>query len=446
MMTIASSFRKEQAFYEEVMSAWHSLGFYRPLREDKTLSIAYQLCSHFYSSSKDIWVVSDLYWQLFENLVSYSELDSRTVEGDCWQNYLLDRTLELETTFSQKAALHKPTGLALRSSLAMELTALQHLYNLSATWWQQEAQKIVGRPLPLWSDLEALELHQDNWLMSGYRKIKAHLANTEDWSMELPKLLDYYGQYGSGLYARYLAFRWESEFVGIDEPDPIALENLIGYEKQRQQIIDNTEKLVKGYRANNILLYGDRGTGKSSTVKALIHRFGQQGLRLLEVPKSRLGEFPAIISASKRKKGALIVFVDDLSFEDGETGYQEMKALLEGAVAVRPDNMVIYATSNRRHLIKEKVSDRTVEVQEDELRPGDSYQEKMSLADRFGITVTFMAPTQKEYLQIVESLAKERKLSMAREELHRLALIWERKQNGRSGRTARQFIDSLSTE
>ncbi|QGG47534.1 ATP-binding protein [Heliorestis convoluta] len=443
-MTTASLFRKEQELYEEIMSAWHSLGFYRPLRDDETLQLAYQLCTHFYRSSKESLQVSDLYWQLFERLVGYSELSKGVLIGDSWQNYLLDRLLEIETPFSLKASLDEPTGLALRSALAMEYHSLQKLFNLSATWWQQEAEKILGRPLPLWSDLEALPSSQEDWLRTGYLQMKDHLAKAEDWSMELPALGAYYKQYGSGLFSRYLAFRWEGTLIGIEEPDPIRLENLVGYKKQRQWIVENTERLLQGYRANNILLYGDRGTGKSSTVKALLHRFGQAGLRLIEVPKSRLGDFPAIIEATRKSKVPVILFVDDLSFEDGESGYQEMKALLEGAVAVRPDHMVIYATSNRRHLIKEKAKDSLATMQEEELRPGDSYQEKMSLADRFGITVTFLAPNQEEYLQIVDALAAERSLHISKEELHRRALLWERRQNGRSGRTARQFIDSIT--
>ncbi|MTV48095.1 DUF815 domain-containing protein [Heliobacillus mobilis] len=353
--------------------------------------------------------------------------------------------IEIETAVSLKAQFSDvPMGSSIRTGVAIELANLQVLYDLPAAWWQGQAQRITGRTFPAWNDIQPMTEETSNPLAKAQLGLKRLMAACTDWRDEADSLIGFHRQFGSGLFARYLAFRWEGCLRGVEQPDPIRLEDLVGYGRQRNEVVDNTKRLLSGLRANNVLLYGDRGTGKSSTVKALIHRFGLEGLRLIEVPKSRLADFPAMIDLLKDRPQKFILFIDDLSFEDGEESYKEMKALLEGGVAVRPDNVVIYATSNRRHLIKETFADRQVTLNEaDELHPGDTYQEKMSLADRFGITVTFLAPGQEAYLEIVETLAEQRGIEMERETLRRQALQWEQRHNGRSGRTARQFVDSL---
>ncbi|MBC9783954.1 ATP-binding protein [Heliobacterium chlorum] len=351
----------------------------------------------------------------------------------------------METAVSLKAQFSDaPMGSSIGAGLTIELANLQVLYDLPAAWWQGQAQRITGRTFPAWNDIQSMTEETRNPLAQSQLELKRLISACLDWRDKAESLIRFHRQFGSGLFARYLAFRWEGCLRGVEQPDPIRLEDLVGYGRQRNEVVDNTVRLLSGLRANNVLLYGDRGTGKSSTVKALIHRFGLEGLRLIEVPKNRLADFPAMIDLLKDRPQKFILFIDDLSFEDGEESYKEMKALLEGGVAVRPDNVVIYATSNRRHLIKETFADRQVTLNEaDELHPGDTYQEKMSLADRFGITVTFLAPGQEAYLEIVETLAEQRGIEMERETLRRQALLWEQRHNGRSGRTARQFVDSL---
>jgi len=277
------------------------------------------------------------------------------------------------------------------------------------------------------------------------------LAASEDWQSLLPDLAEFYRKNGAGIFGSYRALRWVRSkgtgwFQGISEPDPVTFDNLFGYRSERKIIINNTEKLLQGLPANNILLYGDRGTGKSSSVKALLHRFGSMGLRLIEVSKQELADFPKIIHLLKQRVQKFIIFIDDLSFEENDSEYKYLKALLEGGLEARPQNVLIYATSNRRHLIKERFSDREAAASSDEKRLQDTLQEKLSLADRFGITVTFTSPAQAEYLAIVDGLAKQAGINMPREELHREALQWELRYNGRSGRTARQFVDWLAGE
>ncbi len=257
-------------------------------------------------------------------------------------------------------------------------------------------------------------------------------------------LADFYHKRGAGLFGSYSSFVWNSairHFKPVTDPDQITFEDLVGYETQKNALIQNTLQFLNDLPANNILLYGDRGAGKSSSIKALNHKFSGEKLRLIEVSKEDLKDFP-LIAAKLRTRGLkFIIYVDDLSFDTGEVQYKHLKAVLEGGLEVRPANALIYATSNRRHLIKETFADR-----EDELHGNDAVQEKLSLSDRFGITLTYTAPNQEEYLTIVQQLSAQRGIKLPWREIQSRAIQWERQQNLRSGRTAKQFIDQLEGE
>lgn len=257
-------------------------------------------------------------------------------------------------------------------------------------------------------------------------------------------LAAFYSKRGAGLFGNYSSFVWDSakqSFKPVTAPDQITFDDLVGYEFQKNVLIQNTLQFLKNLPANNILLYGDRGTGKSSSIKALNQRFAGDGLRLVEVTKEDLKDFP-LIAAKLRTRGLkFILYVDDLSFDAAEIQYKHLKAVLEGGLEVRPANVLIYATSNRRHLIKETFADR-----EDELHGNDVVQEKLSLSDRFGITLTYSAPDQEEYLAIVRELSARRGIKLPWREIEARAIHWERQQNMRSGRTAKQFVDQLEGE
>ena len=282
---------------------------------------------------------------------------------------------------------------------------------------------------------------------TDFEIIKAKLMNENDWISCTYDLIDFHKKNGTGRSTAYSAFVWE-RFDGdeeghlreVKEPDPIKLSDLVGYEMEQKQIINNTEHFLNGAPANNLLLYGSRGTGKSSTVKAILNEYYERGLRLIEVDKEQLSDFTRIIRLLKHKKQKFIIFVDDLVFAENEASYSALKTILEGRVENRPDNILIYATTNRRHLVQEKFSDG------DEIHSKDTKEEKLSLADRFGITISFFAPDQKKYLTIVDSLAKSRGMNVDEEYLHSEALKWEKWHNGRSPRSARQFIDWLQGE
>ncbi len=233
---------------------------------------------------------------------------------------------------------------------------------------------------------------------------------------------------------------------GVDPVDTVRFADLIGYEEQKRVVAENTLLLLQGLPANNLLLYGDRGTGKSSTVKALLNEYGHLGLRLVEVPPAALIDLPLILREVRGYKQKFILFVDDLSFAEHGENFTALKAVLEGGVEHKPPHVVIYATSNRRHLVREKFSDRAglhSGEHDDEIRSADTLQEKLSLADRFGLTLTFLAPDQNRYLELVESMVRRRGLVIGQDELRQKALRWEKWQNSRSPRTARQFVDWL---
>ncbi|MDF9409564.1 MAG: hypothetical protein A4E52_00572 [Pelotomaculum sp. PtaB.Bin013] len=353
------------------------------------------------------------------------------------QNFADIDTLLLQTVENDLENLHK---VAMLSSREMKDIILGGYAAISSS------EKSITEKLPEWNN--GLSDTRD-----GLSEIYHSLDQEQCWAKCIAALAKFHRANGSGDFARYKGFVWEknSEFYGLkglESTDPIRLSDLVGYNAERQAVLDNTKFFLKGYPANNVLLYGDRGTGKSSTVKALLNEFFAQGLRIIEIPKKYLEDYPKIIRLIRNKPQKFILFVDDLTFEDSEESFTALKAVLEGGLESRPVNTVIYATSNRRHLVKEKFSERAGLSfgDNDEVRAADTLQEKLSLADRFGITVIFSSPDKKKYLEIVEVLASIRNIEIDAKTLHNEALMWEMEHNGRSPRTARQFIDWLEAK
>ncbi len=254
-------------------------------------------------------------------------------------------------------------------------------------------------------------------------------------------LVGYYKRFGAGIMNGYKAFKWDEKLglVGIGECDPITFEQLIGCDYQKNALIKNTEAFLQGKESNNALLFGDRGTGKSSSVKATLNAYCEEGLRVVELSKADFKYFNRILHTLRERGLKFILFLDDLSFEEFEVEYKYMKALIEGGIEVRPKNVLIYATSNRRHLVKETWDDR----QGQEINISDTRQEKLSLADRFGLSLTFTSPNQNLYLEMVYAIAKHYKVTLDENTLREKAIQWELLHGGRSGRTAKQFILSI---
>lgn len=281
------------------------------------------------------------------------------------------------------------------------------------------AQELAGLGLPCWKNGEPTEQ------MRG---------NIEEC---VSRMAEYYRGHGCGMYARYRAFIWRGgKIEPVEHPDRTRLDDLKGYDVQRKLAIDNTLAFLQGLPANNCLLYGDRGTGKSSTVKALLNEFYPKGLRVIEMPKESLMDFPTLVDQIAPLPMKFVIFIDDLSFSRQDDTYAALKAVLEGGLAARPENTLIYATSNRRHLLRESFSDRDG----DEIHLGDTIQESLSLADRFGLSIRFSLPDKARYLEIVRQLAYQRGLEEHMPELEAGAERWATERGGRSPRCARQFI------
>ena len=354
-----------------------------------------------------------------------------------WQEYVIYQIVQDENPFSKQVQNVDITSLSpnLIAAAKHDLQILQNLYQCSGkqiSQWVKTIAKLEDPPIPWEPQTQRQE--------PIYQKLK----DLENWVDAIETLAIHYRHFGIGLFAESIAFEWRNgQLLTITYPDPVKLKELVGYEFQRDTLIKNTEFLLAGYPALNVLLYGSRGSGKSSLVKALLNEYSQRNLRLVEVAKSDLKDLPLILGKLRNVPQKFIIFVDDLSFEEDDDTFKALKVVLEGNLTAKPANVVVYATSNRRHLIREFFNDRPTPKDSDEVHNWDTVQEKLSFSDRFGLTLTFEPANQDTYLTIVRHLAKQEKISLNPEDLDYQALQWATRNNGRSGRGARQFIDFL---
>ena len=271
------------------------------------------------------------------------------------------------------------------------------------------------------------------------------LDNLPAWETGAPftfeELAAFYQENGAGLYAKYRAFLWEEgRLVPVADPDCPHPVELLGYDQQRKQVLDNTRLLVEGKPSTNVLLFGDGGTGKSATVKSMLYLPGMENLRLIEIQKENLVGMPRLIRSLAGRRQSFILFIDDLAFDQDDKTYSSLKTILEGGLEKRPPNVAIYATSNRRHLVRQTFSDRAG----DEVDAFETISEKTALAERFGLRIPYMTMSKSEYLALIDHLAGLYHVEMNREVLHAKAMEWEIRHAGRTPRVARQFIASLS--
>jgi predicted AAA+ superfamily ATPase len=373
--------------------------------------------------------------------------------GMTWPDYLLSQLLTTENPFTRYAQ-HAPFDQLPASLHAAARHDLNALFQISQCTSRQMSQWLKGaaslpEPPVAWT-LESNAPLRTSALT--HRRLQAQpiwqtLSQSDNWASDIEAIAHYYYHHGTGLPAQYHALRWRNgQLIGIANPDPIQLTELTAYDIPRQALIQNTEALLDGYRALHVLLYGSRGSGKSSLVKALVNHYGDRGLRLIEVGKQDLKDLPQIVDQLRTYPQRFIIFVDDLSFEDDDDAFKALKVVLEGSVTARPRNVVVYATSNRRHLIREFHAERPRPKDADEIHAWDTLQEKLSFSDRFGLTLTFEPADQPTYLAIVHHLAQHENIQLSQDDLEYRALQWATRHNGRSGRTARQFMDVLKAE
>jgi predicted AAA+ superfamily ATPase len=383
-------------------------------------------------------LVAETFGRLWKELAAESE----DLLPDAWQSHLVGRLLDDENPFSLGAEQGELSP-GLTEQTRRDIRTLRALFEIEA----EPLLGILKRTTPelegIWAPWRDPNVKTQTAPRRQPRQALAHkLAEEKDWGELLEILAEHYATHGAGPFGRYRAFRWKNEGLRVVRwPDPVRLTDLIGYDKEREPLLKNIERLLAGLPSHHVLLYGLPGTGKSSTVKAILNEYADRGLRLVELAKEDLKELSLVLEALRERGPRFIVFVDDLSFEEDEAEYKSLKALLEGSVEEPPKNVRVYATSNRRNLIRERFSER-----DDDVHARDTMQGKLSLSARFGLRITFPAPDQKRYLEIVFGLVEERGLKIPSENLKERALLWDRWHAGRSGRTARQFIDELEAE
>ena len=334
--------------------------------------------------------------------------------GDNLSDYILSAVLCDENPVMAALALNRPISPCFEEAFRQELKLLEQISQITS----EDMKDLVGYKgfLP-------------SYEITGYDFRKCY----GDRLVEISR-------YGYGIFVRHRMFLFENhQLIPVLNPDPITLSCLPGYEQQRRQVLDNTAALLEGRPAANVLLYGDSGTGKSSTVKAVVNELFDRGLRLIELKKSQIVEIPALLDRLSVNPLKFILFIDDLSFSRDDDSYATLKAVLEGSVSSKTGNVAIYATSNRRHLVKESFADRDG----DDLHYNDTIAELTSLSDRFGLTITFEKPDKEKYIGIVGQLADLHEISMPREELFARAEAFALHRSGRSPRVAKQFIESL---
>ena len=336
--------------------------------------------------------------------------------GRCWTEYLLDAVLENNNICIRRAAAGGASPAA-EAALGAELQILQWAGQCTLADLLADAPQTLRdacRFLPQWETCPAD-------YAAAYDRRRAEV-----------------GKKGYGMFARYHVFTVDNAtLVPVHCPDPQRLSELPGYETERAKVIANTKALLAGLPANNVLLYGDAGTGKSSTVKAIANEFAADGLRLVEVKKNQLYQIPAVMEALADNPLKFILFIDDLSFSSNDDDFAALKAILEGSVGGRSHNIAVYATSNRRHLVKERMSDR----EGDDLHAADTRQEMMSLSARFGLTVTFQRPDKARYEAILLELARQYGVQMPADQLYIKGEAFALRAGGRSPRVAKQFIE-----
>lgn len=389
--------------------------------------------------------ITDIYEQINKLLVLATEYG---FDNNLWQNYLAFLLASSENPFSISCEKKGMLVGTVNTFAGSDLKIFKELFDYDFGRIEERLGLNCFSTITHYKAVEKSEKRYNKSVSNKIRLLSEQIAKAVTEEELLKIITSFYLDFGVGMFGLNKAFRLQEENSGVElvpilNTEDILLSDLIGYELQKKKLIENTEAFVNGKKANNCLLYGDSGTGKSSSVKAILNEYYQSGLRIIEIYKHQFKNLSSIIAAVKNRNYKFIIYMDDLSFEEFEIEYKYLKAVIEGGLETKPDNVLIYATSNRRHLIRETWSDRS-DISKDELHRSDTMQEKLSLVARFGITINYSAPAQKEFYEIVKGLAgKEESIGLTEEELLREANIWEMSHGGRSGRTAQQFINYL---
>ena len=369
-----------------------------------------------------------------------------------WQNYLTFVLIMDENPFSLTCEKIGATEGASANHFAKnDFQAFYELFHYDFGPLEQALGIDCFTELSNYKAISKPELMYNKNVSEKVQTLSHTLAAAKDVDEFFAGITGFYKDYGVGMFGLNKAFRiycpensTQVEFKAINNMDQVVLDDLIGYEIQKKKLVDNTKAFVEGRKANNVLLFGDSGTGKSTSIKAIVNEFYDQGLRMIEIYKHQFASLSNVIAQIKNRNYKFIIYMDDLSFEEFEIEYKFLKAVIEGGVETKPENILIYATSNRRHLIKENWSDRSDVTVQNGMHQSDTMEEKLSLVHRFGVTINYSKPSQKEYFNIAIQLARRLGVTMSDEEIRAEANKWELSHGGISGRTAQQFANYLA--
>lgn len=417
---------------------------YKHMEDGQTLNDMTFLMEQYHN---DYYNRDDLKSLLFEVVNDILEMAVRHgFEGNLWHNYLTYLLATHENAYSTSCEIVGAVDGTINQVALHDFAIFKELFDYDFS----DLEKTL--------EVDCLSMIRDYKGISGHGKVfnkrirdricdlSKCLADTKDPEEFQKTITQFYKEFGVGKMGLHKAFRVEhteegAQIVPITKIAHVHLDDLIGYEIAKKKLIENTEAFVQGRKANNCLLFGDAGTGKSSSIKAILNQYYDQGLRMIEIYKHQFQDLNDVISQIKNRNYKFIIYMDDLSFEEFEIEYKYLKAVIEGGLERKPDNVLIYATSNRRHLIRETFRDK--QDRDEELHTNDTVQEKLSLVARFGVTIYFGKPEKKEFQEIVRQLARRNGIKMDEESLLLEANKWELSHGGLSGRTAQQFIDVL---
>ncbi len=388
-------------------------------------------------------LISDIYEQIKRILEVATDYG---FDKNLWHNYLTFYLITNENPFSLTCEKVGANDGSVNEFAKNDFKVFMNLFNYDF----RPIEDALGiNCFSLISDYKAIvkkELMYNKNVSEKVQALSLKLETAKDENEFFNYVTDFYKAYGVGMFGLNKAFRVIGgdngvTFTPINNMDKVMLDDLIGYEIQKKKLVENTEAFVQGRKANNALLFGDSGTGKSTSIKAIVNQYYDQGLRMIEIYKHQFKDLSNVIASIKNRNYKFIIYMDDLSFEEFEIEYKFLKAVIEGGVETKPDNILIYATSNRRHLIKETWNDRNDLESNNGLHRSDTIEEKLSLVNRFGCQINYSKPSQKEFFDIVIGLARKNNVKMTDEELMAEANKWELSHGGISGRTAQQFIN-----
>ena len=368
-------------------------------------------------------------------------------DGNLWQNYLTFLLITTENPFSITCEKVGASDGSVNTFALNDFHNYRVLFHYDFTEIERELGIDCFSILTNYKAICKKELMYNANVSEKVQALSKKLADADSDEKFFEAVTGFYKDYGVGMFGLNKAFRISNnpdgsvKFNPINNMDKVTLDDLVGYEIQKKKLVDNTEAFVAGRKANNCLLFGDSGTGKSTSIKAIVNQYYDQGLRMIEIYKHQFKDLSEVIAKIKNRNYKFIIYMDDLSFEEFEIEYKFLKAVIEGGVETKPDNILIYATSNRRHLIKETWNDRNDMEVNNGMHKSDTMEEKMSLVNRFGCQICYSKPSQQEYFDIVINLARRSGVTMSDEKLKQEANKWELSHGGISGRTAQQFVN-----